>query len=408
MAVVLWFLVVMINNPKDSVTFSGIPVTLVNTELLEKENKVFEVENHTDRVRVTVEAPKNVIDQLRSSDIVAEADVSRLTEVNTIAITCSVLNENVEISSVTSNPELVQLSVEDRASKWVEVQCNPVGEVAEGYMVAGTSSDQTRIEVSGPKSVVDQIKTVRLEMDVTGATANVSGSVDICFYDAEGNLVDDSRLSKNADNMHMEVRVLAMKEVPVEITVIGDPAEGYMATGVVKCEPSTVLIAGTESALADFNRITIPLDVSGESETVENRSIKIRSYLPSNISLADSDFDGRVSVTAYIEEVEERTLLIPQANITVENKPEGFGVEYPEAPLSLRLRISGLHDAVYAVEQGSVKASLDIAQWMRNRNMTELTAGNYDIPLRFDLPEDVNQENEVTVRATIYELEEEE
>ena len=99
LAVVLWFLVVMINNPKDSVTFSGIPVTLVNTELLDKENKVYEVENNTDRVRVTVEAPKNVIDQLRSTDIVAEADVSRLTEVNTIAINCSVLNENVEISS---------------------------------------------------------------------------------------------------------------------------------------------------------------------------------------------------------------------------------------------------------------------------------------------------------------------
>ena len=234
LAVVLWFLVVMINNPKDSVTFSGIPVTLVNTELLDKENKVYEVENNTDRVRVTVEAPKNVIDQLRSTDIVAEADVSRLTEVNTIAINCSVLNENVEISSVTSNPELVQLSVEDRASKWVNVQCNPVGEVAEGYMVSETSSDQTRIEVSGPKSVVDQIKNVRLEMDVTGATSNVSGSVDICFYDAEGNVVDDSRLSKNADNMHMEVKVLAKKEVPLEIKVTGEPAEGYLATGVVK------------------------------------------------------------------------------------------------------------------------------------------------------------------------------
>ena len=408
LAVVLWFLVVMINNPKDSVTFSGIPVTLVNTELLEKENKVYEVENHTDRVRVTVEAPKNVIDQLRSSDIVAEADVSRLTEVNTIAINCSVLNENVEISSVTSNPELVQLSVEDRASKWVEVQCNPVGEVAEGYMVAGTSSDQTRIEVSGPKSVVDQIKTVRLEMDVTGATSTVSGSVDICFYDTEGNLVDDSRLSKNADNMHMEVRVLAKKEVPIEVFVTGDPAEGYMATGVVECDPSTVVIAGTESALADINRITIPLDITGESETVEKRSIKIRSYLANNISLADSDFDGKVSVTAYIEEVEERTLMIPQANIVIANKPEGFDVEFQEGQTSQRLRISGLHDKVYAIDQSAVQATLDIGQWMRSRNMNELTEGTFDIPLSFALPGDVKQENDVTVKVTITESEEEE
>jgi YbbR domain-containing protein len=408
LAVVLWFLVVMINNPKDSVTFSGIPVTLVNTELLDKENKVYEVENNTDRVRVTVEAPKNVIDQLRSTDIVAEADVSRLTEVNTIAINCSVLNENVEISSVTSNPELVQLSVEDRASKWVNVQCNPVGEVAEGYMVSETSSDQTRIEVSGPKSVVDQIKNVRLEMDVTGATSNVSGSVDICFYDAEGNVVDDSRLSKNADNMHMEVKVLAKKEVPLEIKVTGEPAEGHLATGVVKCEPSKVMIAGPESALADYNRIVINLDITGESETVENKSFNISSYLPNNFMLADSEVDGKASVTVYIEETEERTLIIPQPNIAVTNMPDGFGLEFLEGQGSHRLRISGLHDAVYAIEQSSVQATLDIASWMRNRNINELTPGKYDIPLQFNLPRDVNQENEVNVKVEIVDLEEDE
>ena len=44
----------MINNPKDSVTFSGITVNLVNTELLDGENKLYEVQNNTDKVRVTV------------------------------------------------------------------------------------------------------------------------------------------------------------------------------------------------------------------------------------------------------------------------------------------------------------------------------------------------------------------
>ena len=124
LAVVIWFAVVMISNPKDSVTFSGITVNLVNTELLDSEEKLYEVQDNSDKVRVTVEAPRKVINQLRSSDIIAEADVSRLTEVNTIAINCSLLNNAVEISSITSNPDVVRLKVEDKASKWVNVKRN--------------------------------------------------------------------------------------------------------------------------------------------------------------------------------------------------------------------------------------------------------------------------------------------
>ena len=215
LAVVIWFAVVMISNPKDSVTFSGITVNLVNTELLDSEEKLYEVQDNSDKVRVTVEAPRKVINQLRSSDIIAEADVSRLTEVNTIAINCSLLNNAVEISSITSNPDVVRLKVEDKASKWVNVKRNTVGEVAEGYMVYGSVSDQTRMEISGPESVISQIDHAGLEMDVTGATDNVSGNVEIRFYDSEGKLVSNTEdIIKNADNMHMEVTVYAMKEVP--------------------------------------------------------------------------------------------------------------------------------------------------------------------------------------------------
>lgn len=36
LAIVFWFLVVMADNPKDSVSFSNIQVNLINTELLER------------------------------------------------------------------------------------------------------------------------------------------------------------------------------------------------------------------------------------------------------------------------------------------------------------------------------------------------------------------------------------
>lgn len=406
MAIILWFLVVMADNPKDSVSFSNIQVTLINTELLE--NKFYEVLEGSDRIRVTVEAPRNVIQKLSASDIVAEADVSKLTEVNTVAISYRVLNEEVEILDVTGSRDSVRLNVEDKASEWINVRCNTVGEVAEGYIVAGTTIEQTRIEVSGPKSVIESIDHAGLEIDVSGATSKVSGNVDLHFYDGEGNVVDDKNIAKNAENMHVEVQILATKEVPVEISPTGVPAEGYLATGEVQCEPSTVLIAGTSSALAEVSKITIPereLDITDESSDVK-KDINIRRYLD-NVSLADSSFNGIVTATAFIEPIAERTLVIPQSNIAVVNLPEGFDWGFAEEAETYRLRISGLDDLVSAVDAASIQGTIDISRWMTEKNIRELTTGTHEIAASFVLPEGVNSGREVTVKINIVRLEEE-
>ena len=78
LAFILWFLVVQIEDPIGNKTFNNITVRLVNTELLENENKVYEVLDGTDTVDVTVSAPNSIREQLRAADIVAEADISKL------------------------------------------------------------------------------------------------------------------------------------------------------------------------------------------------------------------------------------------------------------------------------------------------------------------------------------------
>lgn len=408
-AFVLWFLVVMADNPKASTSFSNIQVNLVNTELLEKENKVYEILDNSDIVRVTVEAPRNIINEIRATDIVAEADVSKLTEVNTIAISYHLLNDDVEILGISGNHDVVRLNVEDKASSWIGVRCNPVGEVAEGYMIAGTTSDQTRIEVTGPKSAVESISYAALEIDVSGATTKQIAYVDVLLYDAEGNLLDLPSVTKNVDIMRVEVQVLATKEVPVNVSPIGIPADGYLTTGVVECDPSTVIIAGPSYTLANINAINIPeekLDITDEDSDWVS-VINIAEYLPDNVGLADGSFNGKVTVTVYIEPEVERTLFIPEANIAVINLPEGFATEFAGDAPSYRLRISGLDEAVSAIDQNAVQGTLDIGKWMERRGMSELTSGTYDIPLSIQLPDDVKAENEVTVKLNIAKVEDE-
>ena len=169
LACILWLLVTKLGDPQDRRVFLNIPVTLVNTELLDSQNKFYEVLDNTDKVRVSIRGPKSVVEDLKQSDIIAEADVSKLTDINTIAINFSILNTDTNMDSIEidGSPEVVKLNVEDKVHEWIRVQHRTIGEPAEGYMVGSTSVDQTMIEVTGPVSSVEKIKSAIVEIDVT-------------------------------------------------------------------------------------------------------------------------------------------------------------------------------------------------------------------------------------------------
>lgn len=411
-AVVLWFLVVIADNPKETRTFANIPVTLTNVELLEKENKVYEVLDNSDFVRVTVEVPRSDLDKLRSSDIVAEADMSKLTAVNTIAINFYVMNEDVSVSNITGNRDMVQLSIEDKVSKWVTVSHHLQGDVAENYMIAGVTLGQTRIRVSGAKSAVDKIDHAAVEFDVAGATTEQSAEVEVKLYDAEGNILDLPTVTKSADHILMTVPVLAVKEVPVELNSMGVPAEGYLPTGEMSCVPPTVRIAGSVSSLANINKISIPqevLDITGAEGNFES-AVNVKSYLPSGIRFADSDFNGRVTATIYIEPKVDRTLMIPEENISVLHMPEGFDWEFDEDALPCSLKISGLNEMISEVQQSDIHGTADIGKWMEDNEIKTLKPGIYKIPVAVQLPlsEDIDIKEEVFIQIIIVEVKEEE
>lgn len=405
-AFVLWLLVVSSDDPKDTQTYANIPVVLTNTELLENENKVYEVLDNTDTVRVSVRAPKSVFTRLRASDIIAEADMSKLTDINTIAITCKIPNFDVE--SVTPNHDVVKLSIEEKSSKWVDIQYTFTGEAAEGYMVADVSLDQNMVEVSGPKSVIDKISKAVIEMDISGATSNRSANVETMLFDAEGNRVESKSIVSTGNYIRMEVQILATKEIPIELNVTGDPMDGFLATGVAECEPATVKIAGTAAALIGINKISIPeeqLDITDMSSNLVN-VVNVKEYLPANVRLADSSFSGRATVTVYIEPIVDRTLDIPQTQIYVKGLPEELNAELTSRTKTYGLTVSGLEAAVSAVDISAVTGTIDLRAWLESQELEKLVPGIYKVPVSFVLPGNVSAEEELFAEITIFEMEE--
>ena len=404
LAFVLWFLVAQIYDPKDTVTFNNIQVRLINTELLDEEGKVYEVLDNSNLVRVTVTGPQSIVkSELRRSDIVAEADMSKLTDINTIAITyyCeNVSNDSVEIKG---NHDSVRLNVEDKTSKWIKLESNTIGEVASGYMIGNVTLDQTNIEVTGPKSAISQVDHAGVDINVTDSTSSLSANVDIKLYDADDNELTLESVKKNVNSAHMTVEVLATKEVPVEIEYMGVPEDGYMATGEVESSVPTVRIAGTASTLVGISAITVPeerMNITGQSDDLVD-IINLKEYLPSNVRLADKSFDGKITATVYIEPIDTKDLTIPADNISITGVPDGMEAEVTSTAEEYNITVSGLTRDVSILRDSSVTGVLDLNQWMEDNGLEELTPGNYTIPVTFNLSEDITVDTDVNIHIRL-------
>ena len=399
-AFLLWGVVISIDDPVDDKTFNNIKVNLINTQLVTEKNMVYEILDGTGMLRsVTFEAPKSIREEIEAGDIIAEADLNELTTTDTVPISFSCPKYGQDVTNISGNISYVKLNIEEKAKKWIDITYNLVGEVADGYVISGVSMDQNRMEIEGPASKVAAVSKAVVDINVAGISRDMSLSADVHLKDVDGASLNYSTLAKSTDRVKVNVGVYATKEVPVEYEVSGEAAEGYAATGKVDIHPTTVLIAGPHTALANTSAITIPaeyIDITGATEDYEV-TLGLRRFLSNSIIFADREFDGNVTIKVYIEELVEEELKVTARDVQIINKPSGMIVGDLETTKIPDLHIRGLAEDVSTIEVNDLNAVVDVAAWMERQGIEVLTSGTYLLPVTFEIPENVEQLERVMV-----------
>ena len=77
-AFVLWMVVVNVDDPVISRTYTGIPVEVVNGDAITNEGKTFEIVDGSNSISVIVSAKRSVIEQMSRDFIKATADMKDL------------------------------------------------------------------------------------------------------------------------------------------------------------------------------------------------------------------------------------------------------------------------------------------------------------------------------------------
>lgn len=398
-AFILWLVVNNIDNPTQSLLYTNIPVTLMNTELITDSGQVYEVLDGTDVVeRVTVRAPRTVHSALNAENIIAVADVSELSSLDTISIKFSTDLYNNEIESIKGSIDTVKLNIEDKRTKTLALTSIASGEPESGYLVGDITPDQNLVRISGPESVISQVAKAVVEVSVSGFTVDIDTNEKVQLYDAEDNLIQDSRITQNIKSVGVKVNIYQTAEIPLVFNTSGTPAAGYRTTGVIQGSLETVKLAAKSNILKNISSVEIPaeaLDITGKSEDFVTE-ITIRDYLPDNTFLADS-IQNKVTVTVYIQPETSKKLEIREDRVEVTNVPEGYQATIAGLEESFTIEVIGLSSEISGLRASDIKGIVDIEKWMLDEEMEGPEEGYYTVEVDFGLPERVSLLEPVTV-----------
>ena len=120
--------------------------------------------------------------------------------------------------------------------------------------------------------------------------------------------------------------------------------------------------------------------------------------------LADAS-QSRITVTVDIESEVTKELEIQGSRIEVINVPDGYRATIPEFEDSVLIEVRGLSTDVSGLRGADMRGYVDVSEWMKDENMTELLEGYYQVEIDFGLPDDVTITEPVKVTMHLSKLE---
>ena len=407
-AVVVWLIVVNIDNPVGTNYYTLNNVELINKEYVESSDTIGKLcmpEPSQDSIRVAITTTKKIRDRIKVSDISAVADLQQAVSLDTnpvmvpITVTCSI--PGVSANDIKVTPQNLSVNLDEKETQEFVVNVSK-GDTkpSKDYEVGSLTANPEKVRITGPKTLINKIDKVNAAIDLDGNTQDFSQDVNLTIIDKNQEPLSDSEMNslriENNAKVVVTARLWKIRQgVGISAGYVGTPADGYQV-GSVKTVPDTISVAGSteglESLAQNDNVITIPadsIDISGESKDVEKK-INLSNLLPDNVKLT-SDSSEDVWVTVSILPVGSREFDIPTKNIEVKNKPDDLQVTFETAQIAVRIK-SDENDMDDLNAQKDIKASIDL-------NGKE--EGNYEVPVKIVLPDGYETVEDVTTEVVI-------
>ncbi|MBQ8814160.1 MAG: hypothetical protein IJZ85_06685 [Lachnospiraceae bacterium] len=333
-AVLLWLLIMNNNDPVTTFTVTGIPVELVNAEVLEQNSLVYEVVG-SKTVSVSVTTRTKDKRKITSKDFKATADLANIYDVTS--------NVEVKVELVGEDASLVRnwlqidygvsIATEEIVTRLFKIEVVQEGQVEDGYDYRQCTLSSEMVALTGAVSKLNDVSAVKAFVDVSESAESETMTVPLEFYNASGREIRSlNDMGIQAEMREVEVDVVVQKTSPVSLDVVVNNKEkvaaGYRYI-TYRISQQSISVIGTMQSIAGLDKIQIEIDAEGASGEL-TRQIDIQEYLPDNVTVAGGN--TLITVSLVVEPEGTVELEVPSRNISFEGQ-EGPWAYYIHQPL---------------------------------------------------------------------------
>lgn len=290
-AIMLWLVVIDLENPELEKNIEDIPVILLNeTEVSQNGLVILEREDYT--VDVKVKGRRSEVAAIENSDIRITADLRGFNKgVNSIPLNKRIYSEDVVITDLSQSEIKVVLDQVIEIAKPVSIDIE--GKIPTGYSRDTVFISPQEVLVKGPESIVNRVSRVTGVFNINGVEDSISKEIPIKAVDNDSKNVNGVTLGK--EYISASVEVYKMKTVPIEFETTGELSSNYRMVDV-NLSADYVTIKGQKDIIDAIESIkTSPIDISSKLGPF---SEKIELVLPENVetTLGENFIDAEISI----------------------------------------------------------------------------------------------------------------
>ena len=380
-ATIMWFMVININQPFDTRTYSKY-ITLENMEVLT--DRGLTVRNAEEiaatKINIKIKAQRTSLDRLNQANdwLQVSVDLSALSaamdgDTVSLPVNVEMLGGYSGYTIVSKAPTDIQINVERVASKELPVEIILNGELSQNSLYSAPVLSADTVLVKGPASAVERVAAVRGVINAQDVQGNVQLIANLVPYNAEGIVVKGVKLG--VSEVSVTYGALSLKEIPIKVNISGKPQDGF-ELGDTTCTPQTIEVVGNPDILTDFIYLQLPdIDISGSSTTVR-KSFAVADYLPEGIVIKDGN-SPTIQVSVQILSANSREIEIRSNQLTVLKGESGMSYEVSG---SASVVITGEEALINSIDAGTLAGTVDVSG---------LSVGHHKVPITLDLPEGV-------------------